>query len=385
MRRTAQPLARTAVALLLAAAAAPAAPAHAQAQKRPLAIEDFDHWKSIDGERLSKDGRWLAYTLTPQVGEGVVVVRDADGQAEYRHTRGFIGRPNQRPGADRNNLWRAPAAQFTADARHLLFTIEPTREVYEAAQRSKKKDAPRPTSSLGILRTADGSVEVVERVKSFRAPEDSGRWLAYLLEPDTTQKAQEESDSAAAPAAAAEPGEEPRPVADSASTADKKKKTYGSTLVIRDLESGAEARVEDVVAYAFDDAGRRLAYTVSSKDSTSDGAWLRELEGGATQALLSGEGDYKELTFDDAGRQLAFVSNRDDYASENPRFTLYHATVDRPSARAIVTSATLADTLVVADRMVGFTEDGRVLRFGVRRPPLDSIPADSLADKAVFD
>src|SRR3990172_5447895 len=39
------------------------------AAKRPITYEVVDYWRSIQGTRLSNDGRWLAYSLTSQ-GEG---------------------------------------------------------------------------------------------------------------------------------------------------------------------------------------------------------------------------------------------------------------------------------------------------------------------------
>ncbi|HEU0054101.1 MAG TPA: prolyl oligopeptidase family serine peptidase, partial [Longimicrobium sp.] len=179
----------------------------------------------------------------------------------------------------------------------------------------------------------------------------------------------------------------PRPVADSASRGAKKKDT-GSTLVLRDLNSGDETRIEDVMAYAFDEGGRWLAYTVSGKDGGHDGAYVRALDGGRTHDLVTGAGNYKQLTLAKDGSQLAFVSDRDEYGRDRARYALYHVSLagGRPAVHRFVDAASVGGGRIVADKgRLAFSEDGGALTFGIAAPPLDSIPADSLADKAVFD
>ncbi|MFL5582072.1 MAG: alpha/beta hydrolase family protein, partial [Gemmatimonadaceae bacterium] len=210
------------------------------------------------------------------------------------------------------------------------------------------------------------------------------------------------SDSAGRPAAsdsarptpgvaAATPGGTPRPVAaDSGARPGARRKDYGSTLVLRELATGAETRIPDVTGYAIDDSGRYVAYAVSSRSRERDGAYVRALAALDRELpLLTGVGNYKQLAFDRAGRQVAFVSDQADWSSARPRYALYHATLAEgrvSPAAAVATSAAVGAGWVVADRgRMEFTRDGSAVVFGVAAPPLDSIPADSLADKAVFD
>src|SRR2546426_7665447 len=44
--------------------------------KRALTHADYDTWRSIQGARLSRDGKFLAYTLVPQDADGELVVRN---------------------------------------------------------------------------------------------------------------------------------------------------------------------------------------------------------------------------------------------------------------------------------------------------------------------
>ena len=40
------------------------------AAKRPLNHRDYDSWRTIQGQVLSRDGKFLAYTMFPQDGDG---------------------------------------------------------------------------------------------------------------------------------------------------------------------------------------------------------------------------------------------------------------------------------------------------------------------------
>lgn len=364
-------------------ASAPAAPA---AVGRPITQDDYDIWKSIQGAALSNDGRWAVYSIAPAVGDGEMVVRSTSGATEYRVPRGYLGRAALTvagPGAP------LPPAQFSADSRWAVsLTYAPMSE-FEAARRSRRRPAPTPKASLAIVSLTDGQVVSVPRVKSFRMPKLSGGWLAYQLEAPDSTAARTAADSAGAGApnvAAAVPGAAPRPVAGDSSRPGQKRKVNGTTLVLRDLATGAETRLNDVVDYLFDERGGWLGYTVSSADSSRDGAYVRELRSGREITLLNGPGNYKQLTFDEAGSQLAFVSDREEHARPGPRHALYHASLPGGKPEVIVLAGAIGDDEVVSSSAeVRFVKAGSAIVFGIAPAPLDSIPADSLADKAVFD
>src|SRR5436190_16263839 len=67
---------------------ASARPEQAVAHKKSITHDVYDSWKSIQGIRLSRDGVWLAYALTPQDGDGELVVKNLKTGAERRVPRG---------------------------------------------------------------------------------------------------------------------------------------------------------------------------------------------------------------------------------------------------------------------------------------------------------
>ena len=134
-----------------------------------------------------------------------------------------------------------------------------------------------------------------------------------------------------------EPVQEPEPEEPQAEEEEEeeKEKDVGTTLVLRELETGAEQRFENVMGYAFANNGERLAYSVSSEDGSTDGVYVVNLGDGGETAVATGEGEYKTLTFDEEGRQLTFLSNRDDYETDQPAFVLYHWRAGSAEARAV--------------------------------------------------
>ncbi|MGH7710030.1 MAG: hypothetical protein ACREOG_02040, partial [Gemmatimonadaceae bacterium] len=331
------------------------ATAAAQPAKKPLTQDTYDAWRTISGATLSPDGRWTAYTLSPVVGDGEVIVRATSGDTEYRTPRGWTGRPITRVTVD--SPFVAPAPVFSGDSRFVAVLAYAPQADYDASRRRKARPADQPKNSLKFVRLSDGQVTAVERVRAFRLPRESTRWIVYHLEPD----------SAATPAAAG----------DSARRGPRRKE-FGSVLVIRNLESGAESRVSDVASYAVDDSAKWLAYAVSSRTASEDGVYLRALGSEQATPVMRGEANYKQLAFDRAGVQLAFVSDKDEYGREKARYALYYATTKTPSAVAVTTTL---DGMAPSDRgSVSFSRSGSAIVFGVAPTAPDSIPADSLAD-----
>src|SRR4051794_21165169 len=60
---------------------------------KTLTPNTYDSWRSIEGTTISPDGKWVAYTLTPAVGDGEVIVRATEGTKEFHIPRGYTGRP----------------------------------------------------------------------------------------------------------------------------------------------------------------------------------------------------------------------------------------------------------------------------------------------------
>ncbi|MGV3707273.1 MAG: prolyl oligopeptidase family serine peptidase, partial [Gemmatimonas sp.] len=164
------------------------------------------------------------------------------------------------------------------------------------------------------------------------------------------------------------------------------RRTYGSAIVIRNLDTGAEERLADVLSYTFDDSAKVLAYSVASRDSTKDGMFLRNMTTGEVKALARGQGNYRDFTFDRAQQQFAFTSDREEFGKPKARSVLYMGTMKTGTAAATVATAALPKDMHIADNSgITFTRNGTAIQFNIAPPEEEEIPADSLVGKANFD
>ncbi|MFK7741812.1 MAG: alpha/beta hydrolase family protein [Planctomycetota bacterium] len=58
------------------------------ASKRPVTHDDYDNWTSLRSTTYSRDGRWMAYSISPRVGDGTLHVQEVDGDRRYEFPRG---------------------------------------------------------------------------------------------------------------------------------------------------------------------------------------------------------------------------------------------------------------------------------------------------------
>src|SRR3982074_2122724 len=100
--------------------------------KKPITHDVYDTWKSIQGTKLSADGTWLAYALTPQEGDGELVVPNLKTNAEIRAPRG-----------------RDPL--ITSDNHFVVYAIAPLSKDVDQARKAKKKPEDMPKSGLGFV------------------------------------------------------------------------------------------------------------------------------------------------------------------------------------------------------------------------------------------
>jgi dipeptidyl aminopeptidase/acylaminoacyl peptidase len=366
-----------------------AAPLAAQVDGlRPLDQEAYDLWRNIHGATLSADGAWLAYTLSPVVGEGEVVLRSTVDGREHRFDRGFTGRPNQRAG--QGGGFSPGAVRFSPGGEWLVFLGYPDRATVEAAQRERSRNRDeRPQTTLHLVRVETGEATVIEGVSSFRMPERGAPVVAYRrpLPGSEIEDEDEAEEEPAAVAVAAEPGGEARPVEADTADAETEKK-LGDPLVVRDLATGTEAQLMEVTGFAVDDDGQWLVYAVSAEDDARDGVYLRDLRTGAERRLLERSGEHTRFAFDEDGRQLAFLSAPlaapDD--DEEPEASLYVADLRRGAARVAAGPGALGEAMqVAATTTPRFTRAGNAVVFGAAPPIPRPVPRDSLRDKAVFD
>ena len=245
--------------LALLVAPSMSAPLRAQA-KRAITQDTYDQWRTISGASLSPDGKFTMYTVSPVVGDGEVVIRATGADTEWRFARGYTGRPQLQPAADSAALFSAPPAQFSAGSTLAAFVTYATRAEFETARKAKPRALPAPRTSLTIVTLADGKSQVIPRVRSYRFAREGGKYLAYLMEADTAAP----GSGAGAPAGGGRGGAR-------GGAAGGARPDPAAPLMLRDLSTGTELKIDDVTAYLFDEAEKILVYSTSAADSTKTG------------------------------------------------------------------------------------------------------------------
>lgn len=341
-------------------------------EKKPLTHEVYDSWKSITQPRISPDGNWVLYLETPQDGDAEMVAIELSTGKEYKHTIGYSGE-----GTDSE---RAANARFSYDSDYAGFLIFPSQEEVEEAEKEEKKKKEKLKKKLGIMDLSTGQVEVFERVKTFKFPEEAGGWVAYLKEaPEKEEEKKEEK------------GEEKKKEAEKEEEEEEKEKKYGTPLVLRSLEEGNEKTFESVLKYRFTKDGKYLLYTVSSQENPdSDGVYSHNPGEDSSTPLLTGEGNYKKWAMDEEETRLAFLTDRDDYEAEEPTFNLYGWNVGDEKASLWVSHTSTPDFpkgMAVSDKSdVSFTEDGWTVMFGIKEIPEEKEEKEEKEEeKAQFD
>src|SRR5271168_830728 len=164
----------TRISLLIAFALAAIAQTPA---KRPLHHRDYDPWKAISGQALSHDGKFLAYSLFPEEGDGQIVVRDLATGKEARESAGSLP-----PAPDTQNFEAPPEAPggggrgtrlaFTADSHFLISTAFPKKGDTDQAKKDKKRPDEMPKGSLLVFDLTAMNSSRVDDVASFQVPEN---------------------------------------------------------------------------------------------------------------------------------------------------------------------------------------------------------------------
>ena len=359
------------------------APAQQSAAKRPLTHNDYDSWRSIQGQQLSDDGKLLAYALVPQDGDGEIVVRNLATGSEWRAPRGSRQAtsteepsettPAPQPGGGRGGGRGGGMLTFTADGRALVFQIAPTKADNEKARIEKRKSEEMPRNALGIMDLTTGEVTRIERVKSFQVPEDAAGFIAYQLEPKPAERTPSTPSTPDETQGRGGAGARGGQAGGRGAGAGGRGTTYGSDLVLRNMTDKSERVFPDVSDFTFSKDAKSLVYAVTSRKEETNGVYAVTPGAAADPApLLAGKGKYSRLTWDERQSQLAFLSDRDDAAAKQPKVKIYYWDRIGKAAVELISTATpgFRQGFVISEQGgISFSGDGSRIFFGTAPPP----------------
>jgi dipeptidyl aminopeptidase/acylaminoacyl peptidase len=367
----------------------------AQTAKRPLNHHDYDGWNSISGQRLSADGKFLAYGVFPQDGDGQVVIRNLVTGKEQREPAGArpVVQPSATPEEGPPPEPRTVTIAFSADSRTLVFSTFPTKAETDKARKEKKTGDQAPKDGMVIVDLATGKAKRIERIKRFQVPEKAAGYLTYLKEaPETKPEAKPAEEKKEGDRDSDQQGGRGGRGGGAAGGAGRgARPEFGTDMVVRNLSDSSERTFSDVVEFVLTDDGKQVVYAISAHDTSKNGVFVAHLgSSDAPAALLAGKGKYARLTWDEAQTQMAFLSDHDEPGAKQPKWKLYRweRQAAAPVELASTATAGFRKEFVVSDKgTLSFSKDGTRVYFACAPPQPDKKEeADgSTDDKASVD
>ncbi|MDA1027708.1 MAG: prolyl oligopeptidase family serine peptidase [Bacteroidetes bacterium] len=291
------------------------------AQKKDLSLEDYAQWERIGANRLSPDGKWFAYQIVLEEGDGWLVARPVNGDAEHK----FMYSSNPR---------------FSNDNQWLAFTIGLSED--ETKKKEKSKETIK--TALGLMNLSTAKVDTIKAVQSATFSDD-GKYLAI-------RKYKAEGV-----------------------------KTEGSDLVVRTLGTGSMQNVGNVSEYAFSPEGSLLAVAIDASEKLGNGVHLIDLKAATTRVLDSDVRKYSGLVWRKDSFDLAFLKESTRKGKDYQDHLLYaFSKLNGVSTTRTFDSAAHtgfpADFRVASEGSLSWSEDGSRLFFGLKSRIQDESDAE---------
>lgn len=372
--------------------------------KRQLEHADYANWKTLSGQTISNDGKWLSFVAQPGTGDGALTIREIATARAYTV-----------PGGG--------GARFTFDSQYVVYTIAPPSDLIKKLQKEKKPASELPKPKLEILHLASGNHTTIEQAGRFEMPAKAAGWIAFKLldapkeetveetkatltetfniTPEGIERPEKEKEYRVEKQQEPKTAEETSAVAESAKSESassstlaeksatkngkgksKKERKPGSTLVLRNIESGMELRFPYVVNSRFSENGAYFAFTVAEPitasekpeeaKSTRDGVYVFDIAKLTTLQVYSGRANYGQVVFSKDGQQLAFLSDHEDFAAEEPLWSMYLWKKGRSEAAKVAHSQSngIPNGWILSSATApNFSENGKRLVFRTRPKP----------------
>ena len=341
------------------------APGGSTASKKALSVEDYTRWRSVTGEAISADGKWVTYVyqltnVPPTETKPVLHVKNLE-------TSQVVEVPN------------ATGGTFSDDSQWIAYLIDPTggrggragragraggTAQTEQAGRGEQRPAEPRRAELRNLST--GVVKSWQDVASVEFSSTSTHLMLRRRPPQAAggggagRGGGEGGQTQAEGGAAAEPTG-PR----------------GVDVIVHNLATGRDLLLGNVGESAFNKTGNLLAYTVDATVKDGNGLFAIELATGRIHSLDNDAKVYSRLTWNKTGTALAVLKGAEvEKMRERANVLLAFpdmakTTTDAAAPAPIVLDPAKAsgfpDGWVVSERAaMEWSADGRRVFFGAK-------------------
>lgn len=304
-------------------------------QKKVLDHPDFELWNTIEGERISRDGKYIIYSLEKGEADNHLKIRDGKGNLIFEHERAENGR-------------------FTYDSKFAIFTIKPWQSEVRELKRQKTKKEDMPTDTLAIYDLSKKTITKIPNVRGHKIPAEWSGYVAYQLEPHEVEKGSDEKKASA---------------------------KNGFHTVLRNLRTGNQDTIRYVSQYMFAEEGQVMGYVVNL---SNPGVYVRPIGEEAKQVFSVEKADYSRLGLSASGEKLAFVADLDTTKVLVRPNELYSWQKGMDTAEKVVDADSAPEGYrVSADGGISYSEDESILYFGLATPPV--LQDTSLLDEEIVN
>lgn len=312
--------------------------------KKQLSTDDFAAWKVLKNLTVSNDGKYSAFEINPQKGDGNLVVKTLDSKRE-------------------DTLSRAYDAIFSPESDFIVYKIKQPEDSIRSAKKKKLKKDQMPKDSIGILVFKRHKVYAFPALKQFSISKENARWVAYLTDMTNPKKEGSEKKN------------------DESKNGDSGSKDQKSMLVLFHPTSGDTICFQNVTDFYCAPLGHSVTFIQQLKDSLDRASVVVfDTDKRKADVIFSQAGTAKKITSDDQGGRYGFLFSTDTIKEK--AYRLYYGSLTTGTPKEVVGSGTPGmplDWSPSENSDLSFSENGLRLYFGTNRKPAIE-PKDTLTE-----
>ncbi len=316
-------------------------------QKKIIDHTAYDGWNTLKSEKISNDGNYICYEITPHKGDGFLYIYDVKS-------------------GDLDSIPRATRASFSGNSNFLAFKITPGYDTLRNCELEKVDKKKWPKDSMGIYILASDSLIKFDRIASFKVNDESD-WITFM---SADNKLKMSSSKKKKRRKLCKKKREPE------------YKSTGKLLTVYNPVSGDQMEYKDVKSYEVSKNANQIAYTTHQKIDM-DSILLNIISTSETNNSWMGNRKYTDLTgltFNEQETQLAFLCSSDSGDVKVHALKLMDLSSKQLTAIADTTQAFLVEgDAVSTNYSPRFTKDGSYLYFGSAEKPVEE-PKDTLIE-----
>jgi len=324
--------------------------------KKVLGPEVYPHWRNLENQQISADGKWISYEVNPQKGDGFLYLYNVETKKL-------------------DSIARGKRAKIAPSSNYMAFMIVPQ---YDSLRKMKLDKVPKkklPKDSLGIWVFSNDSIIKIAKVKNFDMAKQRSEWMLYTMA--EAKKKAKEKEKKGFWFFGKKKKEAPK----------KKIKQDGDYIIAFNPIKDKRFEFENIADYSIDEFGNSFALISNiKKDSSEESKILvfgtRNQE---TKTIFDQTGHSEKINLDRKGGQGVFLFAADT-AKKNKIFDLYYWGIDDTVARLIVD--TISKGMIKGwspsqNAKPYFSHDASRVFFGTAKKPVQE-PKDTLLPKEKY-